>query len=231
MRIGWSFPVLQRVSDNVFAYRCDIVTASRIPLIFLVLFPLFWLFSLIRVTTTLSLSYFIRVKSKVFTSLIDSPSTHRVPGCHTLTDVSGTRWCLSLPTPGQIEIPACAVTGYLTSCSRSKGHSFLHKRCTLLGEFRPPAVSFFLFLSDNLCFSSRYSAAYPLPALCSRYLLVYSSRSCPVSNAEYQGWPRARAGVIAFLAKNSRAVCCHTGKSIRPSKASDCLYLEVKCCL
>ena len=63
VRTGWSFPVLQRVSDNVFAYRCDIVTASRIPLIFLVLFPLFWLFSLIRVTTTLSLSYFIPSKA------------------------------------------------------------------------------------------------------------------------------------------------------------------------
>ena len=48
------FPVLQRVLDNVkFAYRCDIVTVSRIPPIFPALFPLFWLFFFIRVTTTL----------------------------------------------------------------------------------------------------------------------------------------------------------------------------------
>ena len=35
------FPVLQRVLDNVFAYRCDIVTFSRIPPIFPALFPAF----------------------------------------------------------------------------------------------------------------------------------------------------------------------------------------------
>ena len=96
--------------------------------------------------------FVIRVKNKVFTSLIDLPSTHRVPGHHILTNVSGTRWCPSLPTPGQIEIPTCAITRYLTSCSCSKGHSFLCERCTLLGEFRPPALSLFPFLSDNLCF-------------------------------------------------------------------------------
>ena len=47
VRTGWSFPALQWVSDNVFAYRCDIVTVSRIPPILPVLFPLLWLFFLV----------------------------------------------------------------------------------------------------------------------------------------------------------------------------------------